>query len=89
MGAGGLGLMAIGMLRALGHERIVAVDVDPAKFAAAKAAGAQASRSMGAMRMPPSKSRKSPAARSTARSIWSTTPALPRSRWPRCAKAAS
>ncbi len=42
IGAGGLGLMAIGMLRALGHERIVAVDVDPAKFEAAKAAGAAA-----------------------------------------------
>lgn len=42
IGAGGLGLMAIGMLRALGHERIVAVDVDPAKFDAARAAGAAA-----------------------------------------------
>ncbi len=42
LGAGGLGLMAIGMLRALGHERIVAVDVDPAKFAAAREEGAAA-----------------------------------------------
>ena len=42
IGAGGLGLMAIGMLRALGHERIVAVDVDPAKFAAAREEGAAA-----------------------------------------------
>jgi D-arabinose 1-dehydrogenase-like Zn-dependent alcohol dehydrogenase len=42
MGAGGLGLMAIGMLRALGHERIVSVDIDPAKFAAARDAGAAA-----------------------------------------------
>lgn len=41
-GAGGLGLMAIGMLRALGHERIVAIDIDEAKFAAARDAGAAA-----------------------------------------------
>jgi len=42
MGAGGLGLSAIEMLRALGHERIVAVDIDDAKFTAASAAGAAA-----------------------------------------------
>jgi D-arabinose 1-dehydrogenase-like Zn-dependent alcohol dehydrogenase len=42
LGAGGLGLMAIGMLRAMEHERIVAVDIDPAKFAAARDAGAAA-----------------------------------------------
>jgi D-arabinose 1-dehydrogenase-like Zn-dependent alcohol dehydrogenase len=42
LGAGGLGLMAIGMLRALGHERIVAVDIAPGKLAAARAAGAAA-----------------------------------------------
>jgi D-arabinose 1-dehydrogenase-like Zn-dependent alcohol dehydrogenase len=40
MGAGGLGLSAIGMLRALGHERIVAVDVDGSKLAEAEKAGA-------------------------------------------------
>jgi D-arabinose 1-dehydrogenase-like Zn-dependent alcohol dehydrogenase len=42
MGAGGLGLSAIAMLRALGHERIVAADVDDLKLRAAKAAGATA-----------------------------------------------
>ncbi len=42
LGAGGLGLMAIGMLRALGHERVVAIDVDPSKFAAAREEGAAA-----------------------------------------------
>lgn len=42
MGAGGLGLQTIGILRALGHERIVAVDIDAAKFAAAREAGAAA-----------------------------------------------
>jgi D-arabinose 1-dehydrogenase-like Zn-dependent alcohol dehydrogenase len=42
LGAGGLGLMAIGMLRAMGHERIVAVDIEPAKFPAARSAGAAA-----------------------------------------------
>jgi D-arabinose 1-dehydrogenase-like Zn-dependent alcohol dehydrogenase len=42
MGAGGLGLMAIGMLRALGHEKIIAVDIDESKLAAAKAGGAAA-----------------------------------------------
>jgi D-arabinose 1-dehydrogenase-like Zn-dependent alcohol dehydrogenase len=42
IGAGGLGLTAIGMLRALGHERIVAVDVTPDKLKAAEAAGAAA-----------------------------------------------
>ena len=41
-GAGGLGLSAIGMLRSLGHERIVAVDIDDAKLTAANAAGAAA-----------------------------------------------
>jgi len=42
LGAGGLGLMAIGMLRALGHERIVAVDIDETKLGAAREAGAAA-----------------------------------------------
>ena len=40
MGAGGLGLMAIQMLRALGHERIVAVDIDASKLQMARASGA-------------------------------------------------
>jgi D-arabinose 1-dehydrogenase-like Zn-dependent alcohol dehydrogenase len=40
MGAGGLGLSAIGMLRALGHERVVAIDIDAAKLQAAEVAGA-------------------------------------------------
>ena len=40
MGAGGLGLMAVAMLRAMGHERIVCCDIDSSKFAAARAAGA-------------------------------------------------
>jgi len=42
MGAGGLGLSAIGMLRALGHQRIVTVDIDETKLAAATEAGAAA-----------------------------------------------
>jgi D-arabinose 1-dehydrogenase-like Zn-dependent alcohol dehydrogenase len=42
IGAGGLGLTAIGMLRALGHGRIVAVDIDSSKLNAAQAAGAAA-----------------------------------------------
>ena len=42
MGAGGLGLSAIGILRALGHDGIVAVDLDDAKLATASAAGAKA-----------------------------------------------
>jgi D-arabinose 1-dehydrogenase-like Zn-dependent alcohol dehydrogenase len=42
IGAGGLGLTAIGMLRALGHKRIVAVDIDSSKLNAAEAAGAAA-----------------------------------------------
>jgi D-arabinose 1-dehydrogenase-like Zn-dependent alcohol dehydrogenase len=42
MGAGGLGLSAIGMLRARGHERIVSVDIDEAKLKAAESAGAAA-----------------------------------------------
>jgi D-arabinose 1-dehydrogenase-like Zn-dependent alcohol dehydrogenase len=40
MGAGGLGLMAVAMLNAMGHKRIVSCDIDPSKFAAARAAGA-------------------------------------------------
>lgn len=40
MGAGGLGLSAVSVLRALGHERIVAVDIDPVKLTEAAKAGA-------------------------------------------------
>jgi D-arabinose 1-dehydrogenase-like Zn-dependent alcohol dehydrogenase len=43
MGAGGLGLCAIGMLRALGYEQVVALDLDDAKLKAAQVAGATAS----------------------------------------------
>jgi D-arabinose 1-dehydrogenase-like Zn-dependent alcohol dehydrogenase len=42
MGLGGLGLAAISILKAMGHERVVAVDVDPGKFDAARGAGAAA-----------------------------------------------
>ena len=42
VGAGGLGLAAIGILRALGHQAIVSVDVDEAKLQAARDAGATA-----------------------------------------------
>jgi len=42
MGAGGLGLSAIGILRAFGHERIVSIDIDAAKLSTAEAAGAAA-----------------------------------------------
>ena len=42
VGAGGLGLTAIGMLRALGHARIIALDIDDAKLPAAIAVGAAA-----------------------------------------------
>jgi D-arabinose 1-dehydrogenase-like Zn-dependent alcohol dehydrogenase len=42
VGAGGLGLSAIGMLRALGQERIIVVDIDDTKLAAASVAGAAA-----------------------------------------------
>ncbi|MDZ4343406.1 MAG: alcohol dehydrogenase [Candidatus Binatia bacterium] len=40
MGVGGLGLSAIPVLRALGHEQIVAVDIDPVKLTEAAKAGA-------------------------------------------------
>lgn len=40
IGAGGLGLMAIGISRAIGHERIIAVDVDETKLGVAEKAGA-------------------------------------------------
>ncbi|HEV8722839.1 MAG TPA: alcohol dehydrogenase [Candidatus Binatia bacterium] len=42
IGAGGLGLSAVAILRAIGHERIIAVDVDAAKLEAAGKAGAAA-----------------------------------------------
>jgi D-arabinose 1-dehydrogenase-like Zn-dependent alcohol dehydrogenase len=42
IGAGGLGLTAIGMLRAFGHERIISVDVDTGALKAAGEAGAAA-----------------------------------------------
>jgi len=40
IGAGGLGLQCIAILKALGHRNTVAVDIDPGKLAAARAAGA-------------------------------------------------
>lgn len=40
IGAGGLGLLAIAMLRALGHRNIISVDVDADKLQAAREAGA-------------------------------------------------
>jgi D-arabinose 1-dehydrogenase-like Zn-dependent alcohol dehydrogenase len=42
IGAGGLGLSAISILRAMAHQRIVAVDIDSAKLDAAEKAGAAA-----------------------------------------------
>jgi D-arabinose 1-dehydrogenase-like Zn-dependent alcohol dehydrogenase len=42
IGAGGLGLSAISILRAMGHQRVVAVDIDAAKLDAAENAGAAA-----------------------------------------------
>ena len=42
LGAGGLGLMAIEMLRAFGHEKIISVDIDDAKLAVANKEGAAA-----------------------------------------------
>jgi D-arabinose 1-dehydrogenase-like Zn-dependent alcohol dehydrogenase len=42
IGAGGLGLSAVGILRAMGHDRIVAVDIDDPKLELAKEAGAAA-----------------------------------------------
>jgi alcohol dehydrogenase, propanol-preferring len=48
LGAGGLGLSAIGVLKALGHQRIAVADLDPAKFDAARAAGASACIAAGA-----------------------------------------
>ncbi|KAK4551370.1 hypothetical protein LTR86_011211 [Recurvomyces mirabilis] len=41
VGAGGLGLQAISMLRALGHEAIISMDLSESKRAAAEAAGAR------------------------------------------------
>lgn len=41
LGAGGLGLMAIGVLRALGHENIAVADIDPAKHEMARDMGAK------------------------------------------------
>jgi D-arabinose 1-dehydrogenase-like Zn-dependent alcohol dehydrogenase len=40
IGAGGLGLLCASILKAMGHARIVSVDIDPGKFAAARDAGA-------------------------------------------------
>jgi D-arabinose 1-dehydrogenase-like Zn-dependent alcohol dehydrogenase len=40
LGAGGLGLSAVAILRAIGHDRIVAIDINSEKLAAAEKAGA-------------------------------------------------
>ena len=42
MGAGGLGLMAVAMLKAMGHENIAVCEIDESKWATAKDMGAQA-----------------------------------------------
>jgi len=39
IGCGGLGLMALAVLRGLGHDRVVACDIDDGKLAAARASG--------------------------------------------------
>jgi D-arabinose 1-dehydrogenase-like Zn-dependent alcohol dehydrogenase len=41
LGCGGLGLIALSILRALGIEQVIACDVDDGKFPAARAAGAR------------------------------------------------
>ena len=41
LGCGGLGMIALSTLRALGIERVIACDVDDGKLAAARAAGAR------------------------------------------------
>ena len=41
VGCGGLGLMGIQILKALGHQHIIACDIDDSKLAAATAAGVQ------------------------------------------------
>jgi D-arabinose 1-dehydrogenase-like Zn-dependent alcohol dehydrogenase len=41
LGCGGLGLIALAILRALGIERVIACDIDDGKFAAARDAGAR------------------------------------------------
>ncbi len=41
LGCGGLGLIAIAILKALGHQNIIACDIDDAKLGAAKAAGVE------------------------------------------------
>ncbi len=40
IGCGGLGLMALALLRGLGHERVIACDIDDVKLAAARERGA-------------------------------------------------
>ena len=40
LGAGGLGLLSISILQAMGHKKIVVIDIDANKFPAALAAGA-------------------------------------------------
>ena len=41
IGCGGLGLMALAVLRGLGHDRVIACDVDDGKLAAARERGAK------------------------------------------------
>jgi D-arabinose 1-dehydrogenase-like Zn-dependent alcohol dehydrogenase len=40
LGAGGLGLLCVSVLKAMGHSNIISVDIDAGKFPAARAAGA-------------------------------------------------
>ncbi|GAA5264076.1 alcohol dehydrogenase, propanol-preferring [Acidiphilium sp. MT5] len=51
IGAGGLGLSAIAVLKALGHRAIISVDTSPEKRAAAERAGASATVDGGAERL--------------------------------------
>ncbi len=52
IGAGGLGLNAIGIARAMGAPNIVSIDVDDAKLAAARAMGANATLNPGSVKNP-------------------------------------
>ena len=73
IGAGGLGLSAVSILRAIGHQRIVAVDIDAAKLNAAETP-ARRRLCMAARRTPWRKSSKSPADPYTVRWIWLALP---------------
>ena len=89
IGAGGLGLMCVTILKAMGGKGAVVVDIDEKRRAAALEAGARRGDRWRARPMRSRASRRRSAARAGRRSIWSAALRQRRSASTRSPRAAS